>query len=309
MYGDKAVRILVLGSSGMAGHVVTLHLEKNPRLFVCNLSDRKALNSRTVLLDVRELEAFGRYLDYMKFDVIINCIGILNRFAEERKDEAVFLNAFLPHFMEKKYRDTAVRLIHLSTDCVFSGETGGYTEAAFKDGDSFYARTKAVGEVINDKDLTFRTSIIGPDINPEGIGLFNWFMKAEGEIRGFAGAIWTGVTTMELARAVEAAVFSRLAGLYHLVPGSSISKYELLTLMQAVFGRREIVIKRDDTYSTDKSLVNSRKDFQPEIPSYKEMLEGMKCWIDAHGGLYPHYLGRGDTPLPSADCASRYVPF
>lgn len=280
------LRVLVLGSSGMAGHVMTLYLEKNPQLFVCNLAHRISLNDRTVLMDAMELEDFNRYLDSMNFDVIVNCIGILNRFAEERKDKASFLNAYLPHYLEAKYGSSATRIIHISTDCVFSGDTGGYDEAAFRDGDSFYARTKAVGELINEKDLTFRTSIIGPDINPDGIGLFNWFMKAKDNIMGYDGAIWTGVTTMELAGAVEAAIFNGLSGLYHLVPVKSISKYELLKLLQSVFGRWELNICRDNAYQNNKSLVNTRKDFQFEIPSYKEMLVNMKSWMDSHRSLY-----------------------
>jgi dTDP-4-dehydrorhamnose reductase len=302
MYENKTVKILVLGSSGMAGHVITLHLEKNPRFIVYNLAKKSALNERTALIDATDIEVLNRHLDSVNPHVIVNCIGILNRSAEENKDKAAFLNAYLPHFLETKYRSSAARIIHISTDCVFSGETGGYAEKAFRDGDGFYARTKAVGELINGKDLTFRTSIIGPDINRDGIGLFNWFMKAEGEIRGYAGVIWTGVTSMELARAVETAVFSGLAGLYHLVPCSGISKYELLKLLQSVFGRRELDIRREDVHKCDKSLVNTRRDFRFEVPSYKDMLEGMKGWIDSHRELYPHYfLRRGDTPLPPED--------
>ena len=94
----------------------------------------------------------------------------------------------------------------MSTDCVFSGKTGWYSETSSRDGETFYDRSKALGELENNKDLTFRNSIIGPDLNKNGIGLFNWFMKQEGQIYGFTKAIWTGVTTLTLAKAMERCV-------------------------------------------------------------------------------------------------------
>ena len=101
----------------------------------------------------------------------------------------------------------------MSTDCVFSGKTGGYDESSLRDGETFYDRSKALGELENQKDLTFRNSIIGPDLNEEGIGLFNWFMKQTGEINGYTKAMWTGVTTLTLAKAMESAVQQGLTGL------------------------------------------------------------------------------------------------
>lgn len=290
------IRVLVLGSAGMAGHVMTLHLMKNPQLDVSNLSNGRCLNNKTVIMDVTNFTAFGNYLDNGNYNIVINCIGILNQFAEENRDKAVLVNSYLPLWLERKYRGTAVKVIHLSTDCVFSGKMGGYIETAFRDGDSFYARTKAAGEIVNDKDLTFRTSIIGPDLNPDGIGLFNWFMKSAGDIKGYAGVFWTGVTTTELAKAVEAAVFAGLTGLYHLVPETEISKYDLLELISQKFGRNDIFIRKNLGYTSNKSLVNTRRDFCYKIPSYGEMLDAVKSWIEGHKELYPHYLRTGDTP-------------
>ena len=281
--------VLVLGSSGMAGHVMTLYLEQNTHFNVTNLSHKKKLNARTVILDVSNLDEFNRYLDENHFDVIVNCIGILNQYADQNKSTAVLINSYLPQFLAFKYRDSDTRIIHLSTDCVFSGKSGAYQEASFRDGDSFYDRTKALGELVNDKDLTFRMSIIGPDMNPEGIGLFNWFMKSTGAVYGYKNTLWNGITTIELAKAVEAAIVSGLTGLYHLVPKENISKYDLLKLCQKVFDRQDIKIIPYENPLTDKSLINTRDDFGFAVSNYGKMISDMKAWVDTHKSLYAHY--------------------
>ncbi|MFT4007802.1 MAG: sugar nucleotide-binding protein [Lacrimispora sp.] len=281
--------ILVLGSSGMAGHVITLYLEQNPHLNVTNLARQKKINDSTVIIDVGNLDEFNRYLDKNQFDVIINCIGVLNRSADQHKSTAVLMNSYLPHFLENKYSDSDTRIIHLSTDCVFSGKSGGYTEDSFRDGNSFYDRSKALGELNNDKDLTFRMSIIGPDMDPEGIGLFNWFMQSTGEIYGYKNAIWNGITTIELAKAVEAAVFSELTGLYHLIPKEKISKFHLLNLCKKTFDRKDIKIIQYENPPIDKSLINTRTDFCFQVPSYEEMIQNMRVWVHGHKSLYSYY--------------------
>ena len=284
------MKVLVLGASGMAGHVITTYLEESSVFEVYSISRSFELNDKTSIIDVSNLSEFNAYLESMDFDVIINCIGILNWYAELNKDKAVLLNGHLPHFLEYKYQDSFTKIIHLSTDCVFSGNSGNYTENSFKDGDSFYDRTKAIGEIRNDKDLTFRMSIVGPDMNYTGIGLFNWFMNSEGTIDGYSNAIWTGVTTIQLAKAIRYAIFTNLTGLYHLVPKSKINKYELLILFRSIFDKKDLVINKNETVKIDKSLINTRTDFDYPIPSYEEMVTEMKNWIEAHKDFYPHYL-------------------
>jgi len=178
----------------------------------------------------------------------------------------------------------------MSTDCVFSGRTGGYIETSFRDGESFYDRTKALGELENEKDLTFRNSIIGPDKREKGIGLFNWFMKQEVQIYGFTKAIWTGVTTITLAKAMEQALKENLTGLYNLVNNETISKYELLKLFNRFMKNDEIKILPNDNLSLNKSLVNTRTDFTFKVPGYDIMIAEMKEWIENHEELYPHYF-------------------
>lgn len=283
-------KILVLGSTGMAGHVITTFFEETERYEVHNLAHRYPLNERSVLLDVTDFTEFDKYLDDLLPDVIINCIGVLNQFAENYQDKAILLNSYLPHFLQQKYRDIDTKVIHLSTDCVFSGKSGSYTETAFRDGDTFYDRTKALGEIYDNCNLTFRTSIIGPDINPDGIGLFHWFMNAHGAINGYANAIWTGITTIELAKAIDKAIATDLSGLYHLVPNRPINKYDLLLLFQKTFQRQAINIQRYESQYLDKSLVNTRTDFHYTIPTYQAMIAAMKDWIVRHPVLYRHYV-------------------
>lgn len=282
-------KILVLGSTGMAGHVMTVFLEECGNYDVFNLAHMKRLNEKSYLCDAADFPKLGAFLDKEDFDVIINCIGILNQKATDFKDRAILLNSYLPHFLEARFKDSGTKIVHLSTDCVFSGKTGSYTESSFKDGDTYYDRTKALGEVCGGRNLTVRTSIIGPDINYNGIGLFNWFMKSTGKINGYVNAIWTGVTTIELAKAVEKAIAIDLSGIYHLVSAESINKYELLLFFKEVFCKTDIQIDKYYNAVADKSLINTRHDFDYKVPDYKTMVSRMKEWILDHPAFYTHY--------------------
>lgn len=282
-------KILVLGAGGMAGHVISLHLREQG-YNVDTLSANKALDDKTILIDVMNKGDFDNILEQKTYDVIINCIGILVKQSEDRKDLSTYLNAFLPHYLENKYKSSKTKIIHLSTDCVFSGKNGPYDENSVFDGELYYDRTKALGEINNDKDLTLRMSIIGPDMQEGGTGLFNWFFSQTGEISGYKNAIWNGVTTIELAKGVESAIFQDLIGLYHLVPRGNISKYDLVKLFADIFERKDISVVPDYKISVDKTLKNTRNDFDFEITDYNTMLQDMKNWINSHQALYPHYM-------------------
>ena len=164
-----------------------------------------------------------------------------------------------------------------------------YYEKSLRDGTTFYDRSKALGEIEDHKNLTFRNSIIGPDMNENGIGLFNWFMKQKGTIKGFTGALWTGVTTLTLAKAMDKAIEENLCGLYNLVNNVSISKYDLLVLFNKYFRNNSLTILKNDDFKLDKSLRSTRKDFSFAVPSYEQMVQEMKEWVAAHSNLYPHY--------------------
>jgi dTDP-4-dehydrorhamnose reductase len=283
-------KILVIGASGMAGHVISLHLRESKYL-VDTLSAHNKLDDNTTLLDICDKEKFNDYLNCHKYDVIINCIGLLVKQSDDRKDLASYINSYLPHYLENKFINSSTKIIHLSTDCVFSGKNAPYDEKSQYDGELFYDRSKALGEIINDKDLTFRMSIIGPDMQEKGIGLFNWFYSQSGEIKGYSKAIWNGITTIELARGIESAINQNLTGLYHLVPKNNISKYELIKLFIKTFNRSDITIIPDNSISLDKTLLNTRNDFDFDftVNDYPTMIDNMKKWINRHNKIYPQY--------------------
>jgi dTDP-4-dehydrorhamnose reductase len=270
-------KILVLGADGMAGHIIIDYLEsKKYNVFK---TSRKKSDEKSFIYDVvGDYEEIENIIDKIKPQFVVNCIGVLNQFAQDNKSEAVLINSFLPHYLDKLSRVHKFKFIHISTDCVFSGEKGGYKESDFADALSFYGKSKSLGEVVNDSSLTFRTSIVGPDTKENGIGLFNWFMKQSGEVKGFSNVIWTGVTTLELAKSIEKSFGLDITGLYHLVNNQKINKYDLLLLFKK-WMKKEIEILKNDDYASDKSLINTRDDFNFEIPSYDKMIEEMSIWI------------------------------
>lgn len=281
-------RILILGAIGMAGHMITLYFKERGYEVVA-YSMYPFPYCDNIIGNAFETENFQSMLLEGKYDVIINCIGILNQTAEENHANALYLNSYLPHFIADTIKDRKTKLIHMSTDCVFAGNTGPYYEKSLRDGATFYDRSKALGEVEDNKNLTFRNSIIGPDMNENGIGLFNWFMKQKGTINGFTGALWTGVTTLTLAKAMEKAMEENLCGLYNLVNNVVISKYDLLVLFNKYFRNNSLTIIKNDDLKLDKSLRNTRKDFSFVVSPYDQMVQEMKEWVDAHPNLYPHY--------------------
>lgn len=283
------MKVLVLGSIGMAGHTISLYF-KERGYDVTAFSMAPFSYCKNIIGNAFETEAFQKMLLEGDYDVVINCIGLLNQFAEVNPSKAVYLNSYLPHLIKDTLKETKTKLIHMSTDCVFAGNTGPYLETSLRDGTTFYDRTKALGEVEDDKNLTFRNSIIGPDMNQNGIGLFNWFMKQDGKINGYTGALWTGVTTLTLAKAMEQAVKENLCGLYNLVNNESISKYDLISLFNKIVQNDKLVIEPNDKLKLDKSLRNTRTDFSFNVPTYEQMVIEMNDWIITHKELYPHYF-------------------
>lgn len=282
------MKILVLGGSGMAGHTISIYLQEVGH-DVTVFSRKKISFAKNINGDATDFEELKKIIVEGEFDAVINAIGILNQDAENHKKKAVILNSLLPHFLSELTSESKTKIIHMSTDCVFSGKIGNYKEDSLRDGETFYDRSKALGELDNQKDLTFRNSIIGPDINENGIGLFNWFMKQEGSINGYSKAIWTGVTTLTLAKAMDSALKEDLVGIYNLVNNEVISKLELLELFNKYMKDDALEIKPTDVIALDKSLVNTRTDFTFTVPSYDDMVKEMANWIDSHSDLYPHY--------------------
>lgn len=286
------MRILVLGATGMAGHVVAMYF-KEVGHHVTALSRSKFDYCENVIGDVTDFPLLEKIIKRDDYDAVINAVGILNNNANDRKAHAVLVNSYLPHYLSEITSNLRSKIIHMSTDCVFSGNTGRYVENALRDGASFYDRTKALGELENGKDLTFRNSIVGPDLSADGMGLFNWFMMQSGPICGYTNAMWSGVTTLTLAKAMEKAIEQGTTGLYHLVPEDSISKYSLLKLFNNHLKGDRITVEPIDRPIIDKTLCNTRSDFSFVVPNYEQMIMEMKQWIDDHRALYPHYRESG----------------
>lgn len=272
----------------MAGHIVALYL-KEQGYDVVGFARNKSSFVKTIVGDAYNIGIIAKSIAEGNYDAVINCIGILNQFAENDKATAVFLNSYLPHFLVETTKGTKTQVIHMSTDCVFSGKTGPYTEKSFPDGGTFYDRSKALGEVNDNKNLTLRNSIIGPDINQKGIGLLNWFMQQNGEVNGFTGAMWTGQTTLQLAKTMEVAAKAKVSGLINMVPSANISKYELLELFNHYLRNDELTIHAVEGIVADKTLVRINNEFDYQVPDYETMVREMAEWMRAHKELYPHY--------------------
>ena len=282
------MKVLVLGATGMAGHMISLYFKERGHSIMA-FSKTPFVHCENIVGNAFDAALLKKVITEEEFDGIINCIGVLNQSAENNKASAVYLNSYLPHQLADLTKGTRTKLIHMSTDCVFSGKTGNYTEESFRDGETFYDRSKALGEIVDDKNLTFRNSVVGPDINENGIGLFNWFMKQKDTISGFTDVMWTGVTTLTLAKAMEHALQENLTGLYNLVNNTSISKYDLLCLFNKYFRSSGIDIIPNDKIKVKKTLVKTREDFSFAVPGYEQMVAEMYDWIMAHRELYPHY--------------------
>ena len=283
------MRFLVLGCNGMAGHTISLYLKERGH-DVFGFDRQKSSCVDSIAGNAMDGESLRLLVGRNKYDSVINCIGVLNQFAEQNKAVATYLNSYLPHFLAEITEGTDTQVIHMSTDCVFSGKRGEYTESDFKDGETFYDRSKALGELDDSKNITLRNSIVGPDINPRGIGLLNWFMQQKGEVNGFTKAMWTGQTTLQLAKTMEAAAKEKASGLYNTIPDHSISKYDLLGLFNHYLRGDSVVINPIEGVNADKSLKRTRFDFGYLIPDYDVMVAEMADWIGQHRSLYQHYI-------------------
>ncbi|ATH93707.1 dTDP-4-dehydrorhamnose reductase [Bacillus glycinifermentans] len=281
------MKLLILGGNGMAGHVLKEFFASKTQYDVF-WTQRHSLpdDPHCFFLDVTNTDELKKLLEKVNPDVVINATGILNDAARQHLLDAIHVNSILPHLLSDMSGNYHYYLIHISTDCVFSGSKGKYTETDPKDGGSVYAQTKSLGEVTDDKNLTIRTSIIGPELK-DGIGLFHWFMNQKQTIKGFRNVFWNGLTTLELAKAIEELLEHRLTGLIHLTGNRFISKYELLLSINQTFERGVAIIPDDDARS-DKSLVMTREDVPYQPVSYEQMLEELKRWIDDRPHLYQY---------------------
>ena len=282
-------KVLLFGATGMAGHFAYYFLRDTSKYDITNVVYRMPLTEDSIVVDVTDSKAVAEVVRMVRPEIILNCIGVLIRGSKEHPDNAILINAHFPHLLKKLSDEVGAKLVHISTDCVFSGKKGNYTEEDFRDADDVYGRSKALGEVVNDKDLTIRTSIIGPELKKNGEGLFHWFMNQHGQVNGFTTAIWGGVTTLELAKAIDKAIEQEISGLIQLSNGVGISKYDLLVLFKEIWQKQDVEILPYDANGVNKSIAKSVK-FAYEAPDYRWMLQEQAAWMNVHKELYTQYF-------------------
>ncbi len=282
-------KLLVIGSGGLIGHQVLNFLKESKNYEIFDISKSRKIHKNTILLDARDEKNFFEKISEINPNYIINCMGILINRSEADPEDAIYLNSYIPQKLAKFSNENNSKLIHISTDCVFSGDKKNpYIETDEKDGRSIYSRTKSLGEVIDKKNLTLRTSVVGPEFNNDGEELFHWFMSQSNCISGYTKAFWSGVTTLELAKAVSWSIDSNITGLYHVTNNHKISKYELLKLFQK-FTNKNIEIKPIEGIDIDRSFVDTRRLLNYKIPSYEKMISDMVNIIINNRSLYSQY--------------------
>jgi len=277
------LRLLILGGSGMLGHQLWRGLHAQHDTWVTlrrpvadfavhNLFDEaKAIQ----LDDITDDTALERALGQAKPEAVINCVGLIKQ-RDEASDEALTLrvNAEFPHRLAKRCGEAGMRLIHFSTDCIFAGTKGNYTESDPSDAADLYGQSKHQGEVADAHSVTLRTSVIGHELGTN-LALLDWFLSQRGQaISGFTKAIYSGFTTLEMARIVDRILTQHpaLSGVWH-VASESISKFALLQLCHEKLGW-EGVIEPNDEFVCDRSLnadrFNQATGYTP--PSWEAMI-------------------------------------
>ena len=283
---DKKIKVLVLGALGMLGNAVLRLLAQSPgyeaygsarsknalRMLPKEMSDRVICG-----VDVENMDTLTSLFAKVRPDVVINCIGLVKQLAEADDPLlAIPINGLLPHRLARLCDVAGARLVHLSTDCIFSGTKGMYTEADPSDAKDLYGRSKYIGEVDCPHAITLRTSIIGHELGG-GHSLVGWFLAQQGSVKGFRRAIFSGLPTVELGRIIRDHVIPHpeLHGVHH-VSADPINKFDLLTLISDVYGK-EIDIAIDDNFIIDRSLDSTRfrdaTGYQP--PPWPELVRRM----------------------------------
>ena len=293
------MRILILGGDGMIGHQVfeyllprhdvraTLHRTENDRKDKGKFNGSNTYFGVDVNVDDRWTEIFTDF----KPDVVINAVGIVKQSQLAKKSLiCIKTNALLPHRLVDICKLFNARLIHLSTDCVFSGRKGNYTESDIADAEDLYGRTKILGEIIDDPNcITLRTSTIGLELGPisDKHGLVEWFLSQKRKISGYHRAIYTGLTTIEFSRVIELVItkHKQLSGLWHVASADPINKYDLLSSLSDKLDRRDVDILINDGFICDRSL--SAKAFEKETgycsPGWDVMLDELAGMIKKRG--------------------------
>lgn len=279
------MKTLVLGATGMLGHRIYHVLSKQMEVWgtVRKLDETYARFLKPYQLisgtHAEDLASIEKAIQIASPNVVINCIGIIKQKDEARQAiPSIYLNALFPHYLAGLCAKYRARLIQISTDCVFSGLRGNYSEDDIPDPVDLYGRTKLLGELSEPGCLTIRTSVIGWELNGYK-SLLEWFASQRGRtIKGYRKAIYTGFSTTVFANLLRSIVekYSWLTGIYH-IASEPISKYELLLRLRNALGWYDITIEHDDSFSSNRSLNGGR--FVAETgwkpPSWSDMIEGL----------------------------------
>ncbi len=287
------MKILILGATGMLGHKLLQVLQTKHEVHATcrKLSDElKAFplfNHVVEGYEATQLDQIEKLIHEQQYEVVINCIGIIKQLkASYDAIPSIEINSLFPHKVNKICQENKARFIHISTDCVFSGNKGQYTETDEPDAKDLYGKSKELGEV-KEYGLTIRTSIIGHEISST-LSLVNWFLSQEGTINGYTKAIYTGLPTVSLANIILNIIDNHptLSGLYQ-ISSASINKFDLLQLITSAY-RKQIDIKPFDDFVNDKSLLCEPFIQQTgiSIPSWKNLIEEMHDDFVAHEDFY-----------------------
>ena len=277
------MRILILGGDGMLGDELFRQLGEHHDVRVTlrqALDDYRGVglfSAQNAIdrVDVRDEARLAGALSDFAPDVAINCVGIVKQRPDAKSPvPSIEINSLYPHKLLALCSARGTRLVHFSTDCVFSGKTGGYRESDTPDPVDLYGHTKLLGELQDPPGLTLRTSIIGLELSRRA-GLIEWFLAQRGKIRGFRRAVYTGFTTREMGRIVRRLLEQHddLHGVWH-VASAPINKYTLLVELAKKLRRSDIEIMADDTFACDRSLRADRFQAATEYapPSWDKML-------------------------------------
>jgi|SRR5215213_10194465 len=290
------MRVLILGGSGMLGHKLWQTFAGRFDAYVTFRGPASGY-ARTGLFDpersiggvsAQDFDSVARAFARARPEAVVNCVGVVKQDAAAKDPlTSIAVNALFPHRLAQLTRAAGARLVHLSTDCVFSGREGNYGEGARADAEDLYGRTKLLGEVGYENCLTVRTSMIGREL-AGAHGLLEWFLSQEGgRVRGFSRAVFSGFTTAALAELLARVVAERpeLSGVRH-AAADPINKFELLSLIKETYGL-SIEIEPDETFVCDRSLDGSR--FQRETgiaaPTWPEMIRRMRDDATPYGEI------------------------
>ena len=267
----------ILGSSGMAGSMIYNYLKERGHTVVgFSRSKVEGLTDHQLNLhNPTHLENLYMWIQGRKPTAVINCTGVLVKESADNPAEAVYINGYFPHLLESYCKEGSCKVIHLSTDCIFDGQEGfPYYEDSIPNATDWYGRSKAIGEINNDKDITLRQSIIGPAPQVNNTGFLNWILTQKKDIvTGYSQASWNGITTLELAKNIERILTDHiyLSGVFHLVPEGITNKYDMLVQIRNIWGLNTTIENSLDNGSY-KILENTREDFPVVIPDFDQQL-------------------------------------